>query len=128
MATGTFQILNVAPAGGNPARYALTISSQPNIQAGDHIGARLSTGAGAIYLVITAGSDTSILVEDSLTESRGFDFGAPARGDGGFGTPEPNRDLTQLPFNAPGWDAATRRNDFLTDAFSDCSICCRQGY
>ena len=48
MALGLFQILSASPLGGTPPRYALMISSQPNIVVGDHIGTRIEGNEGAI--------------------------------------------------------------------------------
>jgi hypothetical protein len=120
MARGTFQIINVIPNGGSPNQYILTIAdlTGPGPGVGDHVGTRTNSvepKPGAIYLVLNVPNLNTVVIEDSLTEAEGVEFGQPIGGDGGYGTPEPNNDLTQLPFNTPGWDAMHRRNMFLLD-------------
>lgn len=116
MASGLFQIISVTNIGGSPTRYLLSISSQPNINVGDHVGARLASTEGSIYYVYGVNNSTSIIIEDRLTEYRGFEFGPPKVGDAAFATPEPIKDLSQLPYNAPGWDAMYRRNTNIMDS------------
>ena len=112
MARGTFQITNVQDDGGG--QYILTIAGGVGIAPGDHAGARLASGFGAIYDIIAVSGGT-ITVTDTLTEAEPGVFGKPTNGLGAFGTPEPALDLTQLPFNAPGWDAMVRRNYAIID-------------
>ena len=62
------------------------------------------------------GSGTEVLVEDSLTEGIvGDEFGQPAAGAGGYGTPTVNYDLTKAPEGARGWRAGHERNFVVID-------------
>ncbi len=114
MARGLLTITNVASLGGSPTSYRLTVSAVGAVAVNDHIGALMGSNAGAIYKV-TAVDSPNIDVIDNLTEAETGEFGAPVTGDAAFGTPEPNANLTQLPFDAPGWDAMVRRNTKLSD-------------
>lgn len=119
MARGLVEIQAVANLGGSPTQYQLTVSSTANMAVNDHFGARLSNDAGALYRIVSITNATVLVVEDGLTEAETGEFGAPVTGSGfsgGFGTPESTLNLTQLPFDAPGWDAAVRRNNNILDS------------
>ena len=113
MARGLFVIESVVNNGGG--QYTLTVNSSTGIVAGDHIGARRSGEQGAIYSVTSVPGVTTVVVQDDLVEAEDGTFGLPLTGKAAFGTPEPILGLTQLPFDAPGWDAAGRRNFYLLD-------------
>ena len=119
MARGLFKILNVVNDGGSPTQYTLTVDNSTGVAVGDHVGARLSNDAGAIYDVINVPNSTTIVIRDNLTEAETGEFGSPvidtADTNSGYGTPEANFDLTQLPFDSSGWDAMLRRNTKLLD-------------
>lgn len=118
MARGLFTIQSVSNLGGSPTEYLLTVDDSAGVVIDDHVGARVIGGAGAIYSVLAVPSATTIHVRDDLTEAEPGEFGAPLAEigpSGGFGTPEQFFNLTQLPFDAPGWDAAVRRNVNLLD-------------
>lgn len=113
MARGIFNILDVQSG----SDYVLTVDVPDSVAVGDHLGARISSADGAVYLVTEVNGD-QITVQDVLTEAEPAAFGQPIVGSAGYGTPEAVFDLTQLPFNAPGWDAAYRRNAKLLDSKS----------
>jgi len=118
MARGLFTIESVVNLGGSPTEYRLTVDSSAGIIPDDHVGARVQGGAGAIYSVLAVPNATTVWVRDDLTEAETGEFGAPLADvgpSGAFGTPEQFFNLTQLPFDAPGWDAAVRRNVNLLD-------------
>lgn len=118
MARGLFTIESVVNLGGSPTEYLLTVNSSAGVVVDDHVGTRLAGGAGAIYSVLAVPSSTTIHVKDDLTEAEPGEFGQPLVDigpSGAFGTSEQFFNLTQLPFDAPGWDAATRRNTNLLD-------------
>lgn len=114
MARGLLTVTGITSLGGSPTSYRLTVSTPGASAVNDHIGALLASNAGAIYK-ITAVQPTYIDVIDNLTEAETGEFGQPVTGDIGFGTPAPNANLTQLPFDSPGWDAMVRRNVKLSD-------------
>jgi len=109
---GLFEIQSIQNDGGG--QYTFTVNSTNNVAIGDHVGARLIGEAGAIYRVLTV-TPLTLIVQDDLTEAEIGPFGQPLTGKGGFGSPEPANNLTQLPFNSPGWDAAGRRNFLILD-------------
>lgn len=114
MARGLVNIIDVQDLGGSPPKYRLTVDDTTGVLPGDHLGARLSNNAGAIYLALIV-TPTTIDVEDSLTDAEAGEFGLPTTGTGGYGTPGPTNNLTQFPFGSPGWDAAVRRNNSILD-------------
>lgn len=93
--------------------YDLTCASVSGVTVGDHVHARLSSGAGALYEVSSINTSTNVLVvTDTLYQERGSVFGAPATGSFGYSTPGAGGD-SRVPYASPGWDAAHRRNFLL---------------
>ena len=115
MARGIFQIINVTSSGGFPPTYTLEVDTSTGISSGDHIGARVADGSGAVYSVVSV-SVGEIIVSDNLTEAESGSFGFPVIGKAAFGTPGARTEATILPFGSPGWDAMNRRNHFIFDA------------
>jgi len=123
MARGLVTIISVQNDGGSPTRYTLAVNSTAGITVGDHFGGRLADDRGAIYDVVSVPTGTTLIVEDNLTEDEGAEFGEPRPGNigeltksGSYGTPTTVGNFTQLPFDAPGWDAAIRRSFILLDS------------
>ena len=117
MALGITTLLSVVDNGSQS--YTFTVSSTAGITVGDHVGTRLSDNSGAIYRV-TAVSSPTITVQDDLIEAETGPFGVPDptvdSGKIGYGTPTAANGFTQLPYSSPGWDAAGRRNNELSDS------------
>lgn len=98
--------------------YALTCSSVSGLTVGDHLHARLSSGAGGLYVISAINTSTNVVtVADTLTEERGSAFGAPTTGTFGYDTPTAGG-LSLVPYASTGWDAAHRRNFVLTGALA----------
>lgn len=94
--------------------YDLTLSTITGMSVGDHLHARLASGAGAVYEVSAINTSTLVVtVTDTLTEENADVFGAPATGSFGFDTPTTNPELSLIPYGSPGWDAGHRRNFHL---------------
>lgn len=93
--------------------YDLVCTSVTGIAVGDHVHARLASGAGALYEVASIDTSTNTLVvSDTLYQERGSEFGEPATGSFGYSTPGAGGD-SRVPYSSPGWDAAHRRNFLL---------------
>jgi len=108
--------LTITAVSGSSTPYTVTVTeATTNVAVGDHFGAKVADGSGGVWDV-TAKTATTLTVADTLTEENGGVYGIPVVGNGWYGTPSTNTDLSQPPFDAKGWDAAWRRNQFLTDA------------
>jgi hypothetical protein len=116
MANGIIEILEIsAVIPSTFTQYTLKIDDATKITSGDHFGARTASG-GAIYSIISTNNVDSITVVDDLIEAEPGEFGLPLLGRAAFGEPDSRFKLTQLPFQAPGWDAMIRRNNFIVSA------------
>lgn len=108
---GTITIATVTDQGSGVYDLALSNPADVSVIAvGDHVAARLSSGAGAVYEVTVVTTSTStVRVTDTLySDAESAVFGVPVAGGGAYYTPVGNLDLGQLPYAAPGWDAVHR--------------------
>jgi len=112
--SGTVAVTAVTDNGNGS--YALTIADTTGMTVGDQFGAKLASGRGAIYEVMSIPGSTSAVVSDTQTEDEGVAFGAPATGTGWFATPSTNLDLSLPPYQSKGWDAPMRRDNAVLDA------------
>lgn len=113
--SGTVTISKVVDNGGG--NYTVTVDSSTGMVASDHFGAKIASGAGALYDVVSTPTGTTVVVQDILTEGNGGSpFGVPVPGPGWFATPTAALDLSRPPFQAQGWDAPLQRNATLLDS------------
>lgn len=111
--SGTLTIASVS--GSSPGPYTITLTSSPaSVTVGDDFGAKLSSGAGAIYEVtaVNAGA-LQITVADTRSYGEAAVYGPPAAGACWYATPTRSGaadDVRQPrpPHGAVGWDAPMR--------------------
>lgn len=111
--SGTLTISTVS--GSSPGPYTLVMTSSPaSVTVGDDLGAKLSSGRGALYTVGSVNAGTlTVVVYDNRYHSETTYYGPPATGSCWYATPVPSNGALdsrqpQPPHGAVGWDAPLR--------------------
>jgi pectin methylesterase-like acyl-CoA thioesterase len=96
-------------SGAGPA-YTVTVNDSTGAQVADHLG----DGNGRVYRITGVPDGSTIQVQDDVPPLAPYGVG-PTLGKGCWYTPSPTLGLSQMPFDAPGWDNVNDRDKLRLD-------------